>query len=128
MDSLTDSYCKTPMAITAENLAEKFNISREAVDKYSYDSHIKAAQATKQKFLEDEVSPITLRKSTVAIDEHIRHEVKLEEMTKLNPVFKKGGTVTAGTSSGIVDGSTSVLVCSEAFCEKNVTFTLSFAS
>lgn len=122
------------MAITAENLAEKYSISREDVDKYSLESHEKASKATKEnrfqgtKFLKvffanailGEITPIPLKKTTLSADEQVRHGAALSEMSSLPAVFKKNGTVTAATASGIVDGSASLLVCSEAFVKKHV--------
>jgi len=119
MDSLTDQYCKTPMAITAENLAEKYKISRESADQFSLSSHQKAAKAFRENILQDLLVEIPLKKGTIAVDEHVRHNATLEEMTKLRSVFKKDGVVTAATASGIVDGAASVLVCSESFTQKH---------
>jgi acetyl-CoA C-acetyltransferase/acetyl-CoA acyltransferase 2 len=118
MDSLTDAYCKTPMAITAENLGAKYNITREQVDQYSLESHQKGAAAYKNGHLQGELAPITLKKSKLEADEHLRPEAVLGDMAKLKSVFKENGLVTAATASGIVDGAASVVVVSEAYLKK----------
>src|SRR5262249_16776602 len=95
MDTLTDKYCNTPMAITAENLAEKFSISRAECDKFGMESHQKAANAYKNNYLQGELAPFPLKKDELKQDEHMRANVTLEEISKLKATFKKDGTVTA---------------------------------
>jgi len=118
MDSLTDQYVKAPMAITAENLAVKYGISREECDKFGIRSHENTTKAYSKGYLQGEVASIPLKKGELSKDEHFRSSVSMEEMTKLKASFKKDGVVTAGTASGIVDGAASVLIASEEFCNK----------
>eukprot|EP01125_Pyxidicula_operculata_P021848 TRINITY_DN8696_c0_g1_i1.p1 TRINITY_DN8696_c0_g1~~TRINITY_DN8696_c0_g1_i1.p1 ORF type:complete len:407 (+),score=109.13 TRINITY_DN8696_c0_g1_i1:42-1262(+) len=118
-NSLVDALCNTPMAITAENLAVKFNVTRKDCDEYSLNSHRKGSAAYKNNHLQGEIAPFPLKKKTVDRDEHLRDDINIEEMSKLSPVFKKDGTVTAANASGIVDGAASVLVVSEAFLKKH---------
>uniref|UniRef100_A0A6B2L6S5 Thiolase N-terminal domain-containing protein n=1 Tax=Arcella intermedia TaxID=1963864 RepID=A0A6B2L6S5_9EUKA len=117
MTSLADAYCQTPMAITAENLATKFNITRAEVDQFAYDSHKKALAGAG--FLKENIVEVPVKKGTVKADEHTKADISLEEMAKLRPAFKKDGVVTAANASGIVDGAASLLVCSEAFVKAN---------
>jgi len=119
LDTLTDKYTGKPMAITAENMAQKYDISREQCDEYSYQSHLKATKVNKDGLLDSEIAPIELKKHTVSHDEHVRDEVSLEDLNKLRASFVKDGVVTAGSASGIVDGAAFVLVASEKFVKEN---------
>eukprot|EP01123_Difflugia_compressa_P015800 TRINITY_DN912_c0_g1_i1.p1 TRINITY_DN912_c0_g1~~TRINITY_DN912_c0_g1_i1.p1 ORF type:complete len:416 (-),score=83.64 TRINITY_DN912_c0_g1_i1:135-1382(-) len=119
MESLTDQYCKSPMAITAENLAVKYSITRKEVDEYSYLSNVRAAEAYKNQLMQGEITPVPSRKDVVSVDEHVRFHDTIEELAKLKAVFKKDGVVTAGSASGIVDGATSALVVSEKFVKNH---------
>ncbi|MCA9549812.1 MAG: acetyl-CoA C-acetyltransferase [Myxococcales bacterium] len=116
--ALTDSYTGSPMAITAENLAEQYGISREACDEYGLRSQQTWAAAHAAGRFKDEIAPLELKsRKGVKIfdtDEHPRPDASLESMAKLPPVFKKGGTVTAGNASGICDGAAALVVASEA--------------
>jgi acetyl-CoA acyltransferase 2 len=119
--SLTDSYTGTPMAITAENLAEQYKISREEVDAFALESQKRAAAAWERGDFKAEVAPITLPGKQAKIfdrDEHLRPETTLEGLAKLAPLFKEKGTVTAGTASGICDGAASLILCTRDFAEK----------
>ena len=119
------------MGLTAEKLAKKYNISREDSDLFSYNSHMKALRAIKDKKFEEEIVPInveetiivdskkTTRKKTITVDEGPRIETTLEALSKLKPVFKFGGQVTAGNSSQMSDGSAFVVVVSEKIYEEN---------
>lgn len=115
--ALTDAYSKTPMAITAENLAVKYDITREQVDKYSMQSQdrFKAAQARGDIAAELCSVSIESKKGPLSVDkdEHPR-ETTLEKLAALKPIFKKDGLVTAGGSSGIVDGAACSLLTSES--------------
>eukprot|EP01118_Nematostelium_gracile_P002513 TRINITY_DN1273_c0_g1_i1.p1 TRINITY_DN1273_c0_g1~~TRINITY_DN1273_c0_g1_i1.p1 ORF type:complete len:417 (+),score=144.33 TRINITY_DN1273_c0_g1_i1:47-1297(+) len=116
MDSLSDKYAGCSMAITAENLAQDFSVSRADCDQYSLKSHEKATKATKEGLLQGEISKYTLKKGEISVDEHIRQVVNIGDMNKLKATFKENGTVTPGTASGIVDGAAAVLIASEEFC------------
>lgn len=118
LDSLTDKLSETPMGITAENLAKEYGISRGECDQFAFESHDKANKAYNEGFLQGEISSFELRKKTLEKDEHIRGDASLEGMAKLRPSFLKEGVVTPANASGIVDGSASVIVASEEFCEK----------
>lgn len=101
------------MGVTAENLVEKYNISREAQDEFALKSQEKAFHAIESNRFEEEIVPLTLKDgSTFAKDEHPRN-TSLEKLANLKPVFKKGGTVTAGNASGLNDGAAIVLLASE---------------
>jgi len=118
MDSLTDKHAGCAMAITAENLATDFKITREECDKFAFQSQTRAAKAYKEGLLQPEIVKVSLKKKEVVADEHVRKEVTLEELSKLKATFLEGGTVTAGTASGIVDGAGAVLIASEEFCQR----------
>ena len=103
------------MGITAENLAEKYNISRRAQDELAYQSHMKAVSAIKECRFKEEIVPIEVpgRKGTTVIvdtDEHPRENTNVDALGKLPPVFKKDGCVSAGNASGISDGASAVLI------------------
>ena len=113
------------MGTTAEAVAEKYNISREASDKFSLESHTKAANAIDKGHFKDEIVPITVeevfvengkkvsKSHVVDVDEGVRRDTTLEALSKLRPAFKMGGIVTAGNSSQTSDGAAFVLVMSE---------------
>ncbi|MCF7803046.1 MAG: acetyl-CoA C-acetyltransferase [Candidatus Marinimicrobia bacterium] len=120
--SLTDSYCGCSMAETAENLAEKYDISREACDEYAYRSQMAAHAAWEEGRMQDEVFPVNVKtkkgEEELFLDEHIRPDTSVEKLAKLSPYFSKDGTVTAGNASGICDGSASVIVTTAERAEK----------
>ena len=118
LDALTDQYAQTPMGITAENLAEKFSITREQCDVYSFNSHARAAKAYKEGHLQGEIAPVSLKKGSCDKDEHFRDDASLEEMKGLRSTFKADGVVTAASASGIVDGAAAVIVASESFVKR----------
>ncbi len=126
-EALADNRAGCGMGVTAENLAEKYGITREDQDAFAARSHQEATRATQSGRLEDEMVTITIetRKGTVEInkDEHIREGATQEGLSKLRPAFKKdGGTVTPGNSSGINDGAAMLVVASEeAVDEENLT-------
>jgi acetyl-CoA acetyltransferase family protein len=116
-EALTDNRAGCGMGMTAENLAEKYGITREDQDAFAATSHQRATHATESGRLEEEIVPVTVetRKGPVEIDkdEHIREGATQEGLSKLKPVFKKDGTVTAANSSGMNDGAAAVVVASE---------------
>ena len=120
--ALLDTYCNTPMAGTAENLARKFEIPREAQDEYALRSQQEAKRAQDAGYFAEEIVPVevTSRKSTVvfAADDHLRPETTLEGLAKLRPAFAKDGFVTAGNASGIVDGAAALIICGEEYVKR----------
>jgi acetyl-CoA acyltransferase 2 len=116
--SLTDQLPKTPMGITAENLAVQYNLTREEVDAFALRSQQNWAKANKEGWFKDEIVPVEVKakKGTVMMtaDEHPKPQVTMEALAKLPAVFKKGGVVTAGSASGICDGAGAVVIASEA--------------
>ena len=118
LDALTDQYSQIPMGITAENLSEKFEITKEQSDTYAFQSHARADQAYKNGFLQGEIAPYSLKKGVCERDEHLRDDASFDEMKNLRPTFKSDGVVTAASASGIVDGAAAVIVASESFCKK----------
>ena len=120
---LTDCHSGYPMGITAENLAKRYEISREAQDEFALVSQQRAAAAREAGRLAEEIVsvPVKSRKGEVLVehDEHIRPEASLEAMAKLRPAFQKNGTVTAANSSGINDGAGAVVLASEDAVAQN---------
>ncbi len=119
LDALTDAYCQTPMGITAENLAQKYSLTREECDQYSLESHLKAAKAYEDGNLQGEITAIELKKGVCERDEHMRPQASISDMAKLRPSFAKDGVVTPASASGIVDGAAAVMVASGEFCKKH---------
>ena len=119
MVALLDTYCNTPMAGTAENLARKFEVTREEQDRYALRSQQEAKRALDAGFLAEEIVPVEIksRKGTqfVEHDDHPRPETTLEGLAKLKPAFAKDGFVTAGNASGIVDGAAALVIANEEF-------------
>jgi acetyl-CoA acyltransferase 2 len=122
MVALLDTYCNTPMAGTAENLARKFVISREEQDQYALRSQQEAKRAQDAGYFAEEIVPVEVpsRKSTVifAVDDHLRPETTMEGLAKLRPAFAKDGFVTAGNASGIVDGAAALIICGEDYVKR----------
>lgn len=115
--ALSDPMTRDHMGITAENIAEKYGITREEQDKYAYGSQMKAAAARREGKFKDEIIPLEVKvgKRETKIfdqDEFIREDTSLEKLAKLRPAFKEGGTVTAGNASGINDCGAAVVVMS----------------
>ena len=117
-DGLTDAFENYHMGITAENIAEQYNITREEQDKFALSSQKKAATAIKNNQFAKEIAPIVIKTRREEIifdtDEYVRSNATLESLAKLRPAFKKDGTVTAGNASGINDGAACVILMSEA--------------
>lgn len=120
-----DLYKNNPAAYssmgdTAENVAEKYKVSREDQEKFALSSQFKTAAAKKSGKFTDEIIPIVKKNGeTVSEDGCPREDATLDSMSKLKPAFKAAGSVTAATSSPLTDGATAVLVCSEEFAKKN---------
>ena len=121
-DGLWDAFYGYHMGVTAENVAEKFQITREDQDKFALQSQKKAIEAQKgNKFNEEIVNyKVKSKKSEINFnkDEHPREEITLETLTRLKPAFKKNGTVTAGNASGINDGAAVVTLMTSEEAEK----------
>ncbi|XP_065846721.1 3-ketoacyl-CoA thiolase, mitochondrial-like [Oscarella lobularis] len=116
---LRDSYVDMPMGVTAENLAERYKISREDCDLYALQSQTRWKEANDAGRFEAEMAPIELKKKTMTTDEHPRPATNIESLRALPTVFSKTGTVTAGNASGICDGAGSVILASEASIERH---------
>jgi acetyl-CoA C-acetyltransferase/acetyl-CoA acyltransferase 2 len=116
--ALTDAYAGTPMAITAENLAEKYGISRDECDDYSLLTQKRCAEALAKKHFDTELTPVTITTKkgevTVTKDEHPKPDVPAEKVKAMKPLFKKDGVVTAANASGIVDGAAMSVLMTEA--------------
>ena len=123
MVALLDTYCNTPMAGTAENLARKFEISREEQDAYALRSQQEAKRALDAGYLAEEIVPVEVQTrkgvNIVEHDDHMRPETTLEGLAKLKPAFAKDGFVTAGNASGIVDGAAALVIADEEFVKQN---------
>ncbi|MCL2028304.1 MAG: acetyl-CoA C-acetyltransferase [Bacteroidales bacterium] len=125
-DGLTDAFADYHMGVTAENIAEKYGISRQAQDEFSYHSQQKAIAAIDAGKFKSEIVPVEIpsRKETIIfdIDEYPNRATNPEKLATLKPAFKKDGTVTAGNASGLNDGASFVLVASaEAVKRHNLT-------
>ncbi len=112
-----------PMGITAENVAERFNVPREEQDEFGYLSQVKAARAMREGRFKEQIVPVEIPQKkgdpvVFMVDEHPRPNTTIEVLAKLPPVFKKDGTVTAGTSSGINDGAGALLITSRQKAEE----------
>lgn len=121
---LTDSLAGIPMGITAENLAEKYELTREECDEFALRSQQTWAAANEAGHFKDEIAPVEIktRKGKVMMDtdEHPRPSTTIADLNKLKPVFKPdGGRVTAGSASGICDGAASLVLASENSCQAN---------
>lgn len=117
--SVYDTYVDMPMAITAENLAIKYKISREECDNFALKSQVGWKTAHDNGRFKSELVPVPVtvkgKEIMFDVDEHPRPQTTIEGLTKLNPVFKKGGVVTAGNASGICDGAAAVVLASEDY-------------
>lgn len=121
--SLTDAHIKLPMAITAENLAEQYKLTRLDCDKLALKSQKNWKNAQVNGHFKSEIVPIKVKgrkgDESFEVDEHGRGDATIEELSKLPAVFKKNGTVTAGNASGIVDGASAIVLASEATVKKH---------
>ena len=117
-DGLWDAFNGYHMGVTAENVAAKWNISRSDQDNFALFSQKKAEQAQKDSKFKDEIVSIKLNSEKFVNDEHPRAGITIEKLTKLRPVFKKNGTVTAGNSSGINDGAAALVLMSQEEAKK----------
>lgn len=119
VDGLTDVFGDYHMGITAENVAEKFNISREAQDDFAFESQMKAAKAQAEGRFIDEIIPVELADGTFfSQDETIRGNSPREKLSTLRTAFKENGTVTAGNASSINDGASALILMSKEKAEE----------
>ena len=121
-DGLWDAFHEYHMGVTAENVAEKFQVTREDQDKFALKSQEKAIKAQKEKKFNEEIVSLKIKSKKAEIDfnidEHPREGINLEALSRLKPVFKKNGTVTAGNSSGINDGAAAVALMTSDEADK----------
>lgn len=123
-DGLMDHYTGLIMGMTAENVAEKYHISREDQDELAFTSQMRAKKALEEGRFKDEIVPVVIPGKRgkpdiiVDTDEHPRPDTTLEKLSTLPPAFKEDGTVTAGNSSGINDGASGVLVLSRELADR----------
>ena len=121
-DGLWDAFHGYHMGITAENVAEKFQITREEQDRFALKSQEKALKAQKENKFKDEIIGFNIKSKNSDInfckDEHPREGINLDALSRLKPVFKKEGTVTAGNASGINDGAAIITIMNESEAEK----------
>jgi acetyl-CoA C-acetyltransferase len=119
---LGDPFSKVHMGMTAENLAEKFSVSREEQDQCALHSQQRAVAAQESGKFKDEIVPVEVKAGrdtkVIDADEHPRADTTLETLAKLRPAFKEGGVVTAGNASGINDGAAAVVVMSRSKAEE----------
>ena len=120
-NGLTDAFSDSHMGLTAENVAEKYGVTRAEMDEYSVASHHKAAEIVQQDFFKDEMIDVEINGKTICQDENIRPDTNLVALSKLKPVFKKDGNVTAGNSSPLSDGASMVILATaEKVAELNL--------
>jgi acetyl-CoA C-acetyltransferase len=121
-DALTDAFEGYHMGITAENIVEKFGLTREEQDAFAWNSQLRARTADDAGKFKDEIVPITIktRKGEIVFDkdEYINKTTSYEKLSQLRPAFKKDGSVTAGSSSGINDGASFLLLASDEAVKK----------
>ena len=121
--ALTDPFGVGHMGITAENLADKWEISREVQDAFAAESHARATKAIEAGYFKDQIVPIELksRKGTIIFDtdEHVKAGTTAESLSGMRPAFKKDGSVTAGNASGINDGASFLTLASEDYATAN---------
>jgi acetyl-CoA C-acetyltransferase len=111
---LSDPFGSGHMGCTAENIASRYGLSREAVDRFAMESHHKAARAIAEGRFAEQIVPVTVREGkkerTFDQDEHVREGVSLDDLARLKPAFQKDGIVTAGNASGLNDGAASLVL------------------
>jgi acetyl-CoA C-acetyltransferase len=121
--ALHDPFGNGHMGVTAENIAARYGFTREQQDQFSVESHHKAAKAMGAGYFSSQIVPIEIKtkKGTESFttDEHVRKDVRPEDMAKLKTVFKKDGTVTAGNASGINDAGAAIVLMSAEHAKKN---------
>ncbi|MDQ3652946.1 MAG: acetyl-CoA C-acyltransferase [Acidobacteriota bacterium] len=123
MVALLDTYCNTTMAGTAENLARRYEITREEQDQYALRSQQEAARAQNSGVFAEEITPVEVKTrkgvNLVERDDHLRPDTTLEILAKLPTAFSKDGFVTAGNASGIVDGAAALVIAGEDYVARS---------
>ena len=117
VDGLTDALSGKHMGLTAENVAEKYQITRQMQDTYALQSHQKAATAMRKGYFESEIVPVEVEGTVITCDESVRPDTSLDKLASLKTVFKAAGTVTAGNASPLNDGASAVLLASESYAK-----------
>ncbi len=121
--ALHDPFGHGHMGITAENIAAKFGLTREAQDEFALESHRRAANAVEKGYFKEQVVPVELKTrkgvENFTTEEHVRKGLKIEDLQKLKAVFKKDGTVTAGNASGLNDAGAAIVMCSSEYARQN---------
>lgn len=118
VDGIGDAYSQKPMGLTAENVADKYEVTRQQMDEFAYKSHDKAYAALENNWFENEILPVTIDGQTLTSDETIRPDTSVDALSKLKPVFKEDGRVTAGNSSPLSDGASMLLIATEEKVEE----------
>lgn len=120
--SLTDPFGGGLMGVTAENVAERYGVSRHRQDAYAMESHRRASGALAQGHFANQIEPVEVmagrKQTSFEVDEHVRHDASVEGLGLLRPIFRKEGTVTAGNASGINDGAAAVTLASQSAVER----------
>ena len=111
-NGLIDAFSHAHMGLTAENVAEKYGVTRTDMDEYSVNSHQKAVEIVQQNFFKDEIIGVKVNDKMIQQDETIRADTNMAALSKLKPVFKKNGLVTAGNSSPLSDGASMIILAS----------------
>lgn len=118
VDGIGDAYSQKPMGLTAENVADRYGVTRQQMDEFAYKSHDKAYAALENNWFEGEILPVTIDGQTLTSDETIRPDTSVDALSKLKPVFKEDGRVTAGNSSPLSDGASMLLIATEEKVEE----------
>ncbi|GGB43249.1 thiolase [Roseibium aquae] len=112
--ALHDPFGIGHMGVTAENVAERYQVDRQRQDAFALESHRRASEAIREGRFKDQIVPVMVgrkgKESEFDTDEHVRHDAKIEDISKLRPVFKKDGMVTAGNASGLNDGAAAIIL------------------
>jgi acetyl-CoA C-acetyltransferase len=119
-DGLTDAFHQVPMGVTAEKIAQKYNVTREQQDEFANNSQQKAAQATQQGKFNNEIVPVKDNEGAMMTsDEGIRANSSVEKLSTLNTIFDENGTVTGGNASSINDGAAAVILMDEQYAKEH---------
>ncbi|AOH87200.1 acetyl-CoA acetyltransferase (plasmid) [Sphingomonas panacis] len=116
--ALDDPFGGGAMGVTAENIAERYGVSRDRQDRYALESQRRAAKALAEGYFTDQIVPVEVQRGrsveAFRVDEHVRGETTIEQLAKLRTLFKQDGSVTAGNASGINDGAAAILLATES--------------